>query len=525
MRAKHPWLFRRGDTFYLRAKVPVDLRAKLGRAEIKVSLRTRDRKHAERLIHAEAAKLQRQFDRAREVEAVSSAPLASDIDLLAMARRWFAGRVARVEGGPELCLSSEERSEGLEDLEQYETLLTDGDDRYFGQCFEAASRELSSTGYVSRDQIHALARLLMRAELEVTRLRIRRLRMDFSDAAHDALFRAQEQPQPMASRQPATALSEMPLLCSLKQWERHLLTKMKPRQVGQYVRDLSDLSTHLPDLGDFRRSKLQAYLEAELRELSPNTIVRKFSAYRNYWAYLRAHDLVPRDQDPFKDLLLPKKAARGERVEWTPNEVCQLWKAARVRDMRALGDVIRIAAFTGSRIEAICKLTTNEVIVGIEGQMALRFSDKTDAGRRDVPVHSAIAGLIRERMENAASHGGYLIPTTARNKHGERSAGIGKQFGRLKTELGFQKNQVFHNLRRTVVELLSAACCPEAVAADIIGHERPTMTYGLYRGTTELAVKRHWLELALVYPDPEFMKPAQSGKSEKREGGMCNSER
>ncbi len=31
---------------------------------------------------------------------------------------------------------------------------------------------------------------------------------------------------------------------------------------------------------------------------------------------------------------------------------------------------------------------------------------------------------------------------------------------------------------------------PENVVADIVGHEKPTMTYGLYSGGVSLAVKR-----------------------------------
>ena len=41
------YLFRRGDTFYYRAKVPIELKNQLKRREIWISLRTSDRNKAE----------------------------------------------------------------------------------------------------------------------------------------------------------------------------------------------------------------------------------------------------------------------------------------------------------------------------------------------------------------------------------------------------------------------------------------------------------------------------------------------
>jgi integrase len=53
---------------------------------------------------------------------------------------------------------------------------------------------------------------------------------------------------------------------------------------------------------------------------------------------------------------------------------------------------------------------------------------------------------------------------------------------------------VFHSIRKTVVTLLENAGVPEGVAADIVGHEKPTMTYGLYSGGASLKVKREAIE-------------------------------
>ncbi len=49
---------------------------------------------------------------------------------------------------------------------------------------------------------------------------------------------------------------------------------------------------------------------------------------------------------------------------------------------------------------------------------------------------------------------------------------------------------MFHSIRKTVVTILENAGAPENVVADIVGHEKTTMTYGPYSGGVSLAVKR-----------------------------------
>ncbi len=101
--------------------------------------------------------------------------------------------------------------------------------------------------------------------------------------------------------------------------------------------------------------------------------------------------------------------------------------------------------------------------------------------------------------------GGFLIPSDAQNKYGERSAPYSKAFGRMKTKLGYGAEQNFHSFRRTVAALFERADVKESVAADIMGHRKPTMTYGLYAGATYMGDRKTAVERALIYPDRDFM--------------------
>ena len=45
---------------------------------------------------------------------------------------------------------------------------------------------------------------------------------------------------------------------------------------------------------------------------------------------------------------------------------------------------------------------------------------------------------------------------------------------------------VFHSIRKTAATVFEQAAVPEGVTADIIGHEKQAMTYGLYSGGTSV---------------------------------------
>jgi hypothetical protein len=93
-----------------------------------------------------------------------------------------------------------------------------------------------------------------------------------------------------------------------------------------------------------------------------------------------------------------------------------------------------------------------------------------------------------------ASKDGYVLSALVPNKYKDRGSAIGKRFGRLKTSLGYGEAHVFRSIRKTVATMLENAGVVENVAADIIGHDKPTMTYGLYSGGNSLKVKRAAIE-------------------------------
>jgi integrase len=83
----------------------------------------------------------------------------------------------------------------------------------------------------------------------------------------------------------------------------------------------------------------------------------------------------------------------------------------------------------------------------------------------------------------------YLLFDLTANQYGKRSVQVGKRFSRVKTTLGFDGHHDFHSIRKTVSTQLERAGVSEGISADILGHEKQTMTYGLYSGGSSLEQK------------------------------------
>lgn len=97
--AKHPWLMKRGDRYYLRARVPADLAERYEGREIKRALRTSDRREADRLIRIESAKLEREFEEKRRHQAPTDQPI-EDVPYFVLdeiAQTWFLSRLKKEE--------------------------------------------------------------------------------------------------------------------------------------------------------------------------------------------------------------------------------------------------------------------------------------------------------------------------------------------------------------------------------------------------------------------------------------------
>jgi integrase len=289
-----------------------------------------------------------------------------------------------------------------------------------------------------------------------------------------------------------------PLTSFIDEWVKNERRRgLAEKTIAQMKSDVEILISFLPtsNLLVYEHTNLWIKHIAETAKLSPASVTRIIGSCRNFFKHLKFIGEIAEDaKEPFivpKEFKLSKKRnskAQNKTESWLPftsGEVERLYSEAILLKDWTLGQLILIGAYTGARIEEICSLKKEHINLNDE---SFKITDaKTEAGVRVIPVHQTLLPVINELMTTSDE---YIIPNLTKSKFDDRSNAIGKRFGRLKSKLGYSKRHVFHSIRKTFTTQLENAGVNENVTADIIGHEKPRMTYGLYSGGTNLAVKR-----------------------------------
>ncbi len=281
-----------------------------------------------------------------------------------------------------------------------------------------------------------------------------------------------------------------------EEWKASI-THLDKKTQDQSARDVERLTAQFPTLEAINAQSAQRWI-AELQKggASYSSIKRMLSFWRSYWRFLTRLHVVKPNSFPFSIDQVQKVKTNPEdkRKAFPAEDVPKLWRAAGEEGDAELANLIQLGAYTGARIEELCALKAADV-----GEASFRVIDaKTRAGVREVPIHKAIAPLM-EKLKATTKDGFILSGLSADNKYGVRSDAIGKRFGRFKTRLGYDKRHVFHSLRKTFINRLQNAKVPESVAADIVGHDKPTITYGLYGEEVDLSTKAAAVAL-VAYP-------------------------
>jgi integrase len=277
----------------------------------------------------------------------------------------------------------------------------------------------------------------------------------------------------------------------------------EPKTSAMKRADVMEFAQQFLFVQDVTRKGVQQWVnKLSSSGLAAPTISRKLAKVRGYWTYLGSIQAVPEDDTSFEKLSLPRGSARASngrpvRTAFTATEVVHLLHLAEQREDTTLATLIRLGMYTGARIEELCSVKFEDV-------RANHFEvvdSKSQAGCRTVPIHSLLKPVL-DRLVAAArtrKNDPYIIGGQRGDQYNIRSGALGKRFGYLKRAAGHGEELVFHSLRKTVATLLENAGVPEGIAADILGHEKKTLSYGLYSSGSSMQRKREAIE-KLVYP-------------------------
>ena len=292
-----------------------------------------------------------------------------------------------------------------------------------------------------------------------------------------------------------------PLASLVNEWKAQAVLGQKT--LDQTERDLTKLVSHFKILEAITPRAVKQWVdELAAAGSTHSSLNRILKSCKSLWSYLRKSSTIELERpDPFAGILslVASKVTRNRqgRVAWSPDDLAKIYQAALDKKDQPLADIIALGAYTGARIDELGSLKVSDVT----SRKSLMITDsKTKAGIREIPLHPELVVLVERLQRDATTD--YLIPTKADNQYNHRGDVLGKRFGRLKKAMGFVEGaQVFHSIRKTLITLMENAGVSEGVAADIVGHEKQTMTYGLYSMGSELEIKRAALALA-KYPAP-----------------------
>ncbi len=245
-----------------------------------------------------------------------------------------------------------------------------------------------------------------------------------------------------------------------------------------------------------RLKKLKSWLEDSQRELNHESIEtyldtldcanktkkQHLFAGNSFWKWAIKKDRTFKQQhqeqaNPFENQHLEevRGVRKKERKAFSVPDIQKLHELAKGKP---LADLIMLGAYTGARIEELCQLKTGDVVTE-DGVQCLFIRDgKTRNAERIVPLHKDLKPLIKRLAKD--TEGEFLLPASGKNKYGKRSDSLSKQFGRLKKDLGYGEEHVFHSLRKSFITLLQNNDVAGLTIASIVGHETGTITFDVY---------------------------------------------
>ena len=256
----------------------------------------------------------------------------------------------------------------------------------------------------------------------------------------------------------------------------------KPKAKSEAKRYILEATVFVPTLEQIDNESARAWIRAEAEK--PEGERRAVKTMQKAAGYLSEYLLWMQDQrllsdnivNPFKNMRYPKNLKRKEKyLPLSLDEVLAVREAAHAKGDAELVEWIDAGRYTGLRLAEVGALSS-ESIETVDGVMCFRvkLDAKTEksAGRL-VPIAEGLKRLLPlhsfdfRRRENA----------------------VGKRFGRLKRAVlvdGHERRKCFHSIRKFVVTELERAQVLEGVTADLVGHEKQTMTYGVYSGGSAL---------------------------------------
>ncbi|UVF19999.1 site-specific integrase [Microvirga terrae] len=512
----------RGKTYWLRVRVPDELRPILGKLEVRRSLSTSDAAEAKRRVRIERVKVEAEFDDARHKLATSRAaqqPGAGQVfelteeQVWTLATRWFVQQEKRsaervFDGRDE---EEENRSAALDFVETWDNVSS--------SVLEESRKLLAEIGIPETqpwpEWRAKLCRAIHAAMIEHERRLINRMTgrngMALNPVFHSVSAATELKP---------VSISAVTLADLIKRYERDP-TRARPspktvlKQEAQHrlfrevigartlvaaidrekARKLLDTVKALPSNATKRfprRGTEEVLRLAEARSLKPMSVTTAnsyMSAFVSLMDFAVKEHLI--EKNPATGLRLASDGVRRKdrRLPFTSSDLARIFAAplytgclddergyARPgpnRPRRGRFWVPLISLYSGMRLNEVCQLSEDDIIVEDGTDIILIRSDedgikrvKTEAGHRFVPIHPELKRLgfmdyvaaVRGEHQPKAR----LFPELTVASTGYISDNFSKWFANFLDKVGIRDSRKnFHSFRHTFRDALREAEIPQ----------------------------------------------------------------
>jgi integrase len=472
----------RNGTYYFRRIVPAELRPLFGgRREWTYSLRTKDKREAERQARIDAVAIDGKIE-------VATSDLAS--------QRAIAAATAPCR--PYSMEISEEQLEAMEFTVEEDARLEleyekrEPDRRKILAAMAAGEEFVSISGPALQDILrdHKYEAEVAKEHLEIARY-----------LAREA---AKSPPEPTPSSEPVAVATEVatadgPYLEDIiPKWAAE--RRSTPKTVDAHkavVRWFEERAGHVP-LRSLARRHVLVFKDKMLAEgVTPANANVKLTRLRTLLNYAVMNDFIP--TNPAKGVvLIDPDAGRNRRRPFDRASLAAIFGSpvysqdSRPKDGRgeAAYWLPLLALFTGARLEELGQMRPQDVehepylddADHEQHAWALRITEdqedglklKNSGSERLVPIHPDLEklGFVRFAQTAQAARQERLFPELQPDKYGRRTAKWGEWFGLYKRDVAgvIDGRMVFHSFRHTFKDQARDAKIPEGVQRKLMGH-------------------------------------------------------
>ncbi len=234
------------------------------------------------------------------------------------------------------------------------------------------------------------------------------------------------------------------------------------------------------------------------RGQGPVTLNKYLRRLSRYWAWLAKREEIEANVWLGLTLAEPKPSPTEQERPFTDDEVRTLLNGPAEQRMH---DLMRIAALSGARLDAIVDLKVKDCAGGI----FVFKPQKAEPKERAVPIHPYLDEIVAKRTEGKMPEDDLFPEWPAPRKTGsmrERSFKASNQFTAYRRKVGVEhviagkrRSLVnFHSWRRWFVTKAEQADQSEGIIAAVVGHKRTGMTLGRYSAGPLIAQARRCVE-------------------------------